>query len=236
VTAAAPQPPLLTQLAQADGLLEESLATIPDEIEPNALETPVGDRPVVPWPIESEYDAMAVCFRIAQLRARAAWAHDMAKQIERDAASQEARIVYAIGGRTFREGGKDRVGYGQLEDWARAHLPRGKKSVKIPAGTLAFRAAPSLLSVPPEREAALLAWCKEYAPHWVETVEVVRKADIKAHIEETGEVPADANGEQLVEFLKAGRHDLFSFKPADGAEALPAARPHAKRLEESAQS
>jgi len=224
---------LLDQLAQADGRVDEALSCLPDELDHAALETPVGERPVVPWPIESEYDAMAVCFRIAQLRARAAWAKRMADQIARDAASQEARIVYAIGGRTFREGGEQRVGYGQLEEWAWAHLPRKKKSIKIPAGTLAFREAPAVMHVPPEREAALLAWCKEHAPHWVETVETVKRADIKEHIKATGEVPADANGEQLVEFLKAGRHDLFSFKPADGAEALPTAHPSPKRLEES---
>lgn len=226
--------PLLDHLSRADDQFAEAMASVPDDLPLAALEAPVSERPFVPWPIQNEYDAMAVSFRIAQLRARAAWAREMARQIEREAEASEQRIVYAIGGRTFREHGISRVGYGQLEEWARRNLPRGKKSVKLPSGTLAFRAAPSVLSVLEGRADALLEYARKYAPHWVKTVETIDKAAIKAHVEETGEVPVDGNGEQLVEFLPAGRCDLFSFKPADGAEALPAAHRSAPRLEESA--
>ena len=224
----------IQHLAESDARLDQHLGAVADDLPADALQAPVAERAQPPWPIQSEYDAMAWGFRIAQLRARAAWARDMAKQIERQAEAEERRLVFAVGGRSFKEGDKERVGYGQVEEWARANLPRGKKSIKTPAGTFAFRAAPAMAKVREGADAALLAWCNEHAPDWVKTVETVDMAAIRALIEETGEVPADQNGEPLVEYFAADRRDLFSFTPADGAGVAPLGpgihRPH---LEES---
>lgn len=225
----------LQQLTASDSRLDDALGGLPEDLVPNALEAAIADRPHPPWPIDSEYDAMAWAFRVAQLRARAAWAKDMAKQIERQAEAEERRLVFLVGGRTFKEAELERTSYGQVEEWARAHLPKGKKSLKTPAGTFAFRAAPSLAKVRDGAEKALLAWCKEHAPDWVKTVETIDHAALKAHIEATGEVPADQSGEPLVEFFASDRRDLFSFKPAEGAATMPlGAAPRPRQIQETA--
>lgn len=226
------------QLEQAEGRLDERLEGLAD-VACN-LEAPMDERPDgPPWDIRTEYDLMAWGFRVAELRHRAAIAAEMAKAIERQAASEERRLIYAVGGRAVPDGDRSRTDYGLVQDYVRAHLPRNKKSLKTPAGTFAFREAPSVLLVPADREAPLFDWCRKNAPHWIKTVPATESLDIaaiKAHVEDTGEVPADANGEQLVIYLRAGRHDTFSFKPAAGAEALPAGSAQPARLTETAET
>lgn len=223
------------ELERSESLLDERIDGIDLDVN---LESPMNQRQLAPWDIRTEYDLMAWGFRVAALRHRAAIAAEMAKAIARQAESEERRLVYAVGGRVLREGEKQRTDYGLVQDYVRAHLARGKKSLKTPAGTFSFRAAPALCHVPGGAEQELLAWCKEHAPGWVktETTESVDMEALKAHIEETGEVPANANGEQLVVYLRAGRFDFFNFKPAEGAEALPAAAPDASRLEGSSET
>ena len=78
----------------------------------------------------------------------------------------------------------------QLESWARRQIAKqhGRKSVKLPAGTVGFRTEPARLSV--TDEPALLAWCKTNLREAIQTVQRVLRSSVREHIDSTGELPA----------------------------------------------
>jgi phage host-nuclease inhibitor protein Gam len=83
----------------------------------------------------------------------------------------------------------------QLEAWARQRLTEGRargKSVRLPAGTVGFRATPPHLAV--TDEPALLRWCKSHLPRAVRTRvrEQVLKNALQEHVRSTGECPQGA--------------------------------------------
>lgn len=80
----------------------------------------------------------------------------------------------------------------ELEAWARQEIAkqRGRKSVKLPAGTVGFRTEPTRLQV--KDEPALLAWCRVNLPKAVQTSERVLKRCVAEHLERTGECPHGA--------------------------------------------
>jgi hypothetical protein len=92
----------------------------------------------------------------------------------------------------------------QLETWARGQIAkqRGRKSIKLPAGTVGFRTEPTRLAV--KDEPALLAWCKANLPGAIQTVRHVLKSSVKDHIGDTGEIPngAEIAGGQQKFFIK----------------------------------
>jgi hypothetical protein len=93
---------------------------------------------------------------------------------------------------------------GQLETWARQQIAKqhGRKSLRLPAGTVGFRTEPTRLAV--TDEPALLAWCKARLPSAVKVVERVLKSSLKDHVRTTGEVPsgAEVTGGQQKFFIK----------------------------------
>ena len=81
----------------------------------------------------------------------------------------------------------------QLEAWARARLAEGKargKSIRLPAGTIGFRATPPHLAV--TDEPALLRWCKSHLPLAIRVREHVLKNALQEHVRSTGECPQGA--------------------------------------------
>jgi hypothetical protein len=93
---------------------------------------------------------------------------------------------------------------GQLETWARRQIAkqRGRKSIKLPAGTVGFRTEPTRLAV--KDEPALLAWCKANLPDAIQTIQRVLKSSVKDHIGGTGEIPdgTEIAGGQQKFFIK----------------------------------
>src|SRR4051812_15613036 len=92
----------------------------------------------------------------------------------------------------------------QLEAGARRQIAKqqGRKSRKLPAGTIGFRTEPTRLAV--KDEPALLVWCKANLPAAVQTIERVLKSCVKDHIASTGEVPsgAEVSGGEQKFFIK----------------------------------
>jgi phage host-nuclease inhibitor protein Gam len=81
----------------------------------------------------------------------------------------------------------------QLEAWARQRLAEGRargKSVRLPAGTIGFRATPPHLAV--TDEPTLLRWCKSYLPLAIRVREHVLKGAVQEHVRSTGECPQGA--------------------------------------------
>ena len=79
--------------------------------------------------------------------------------------------------------------YGQtLEQFARDEVSSGKaKSVALLSGAVGFRKNPASLEII-DADAALL-WAKQCCSDAVKITETVQKGVLKAHVEETGEVP-----------------------------------------------
>jgi hypothetical protein len=78
----------------------------------------------------------------------------------------------------------------ELERWAKGQLTGKKRSLKLPTGQLAFRTVPAGLRVLSEAEA--LAWAKQERPDLVRVKESVLVSELKAHFDQTGELPAGA--------------------------------------------
>jgi phage host-nuclease inhibitor protein Gam len=81
----------------------------------------------------------------------------------------------------------------QLEAWARQRLAEGRargKSVRLPAGTIGFRATSPHLSI--QDASALLRWCRSHLPLAIRTREHVLKSAVQEHVRSTGECPQGA--------------------------------------------
>jgi phage host-nuclease inhibitor protein Gam len=81
----------------------------------------------------------------------------------------------------------------QLEAWARERLAEGRtrgKSIRLPAGTIGFRATPPHLAV--TDEPTLLRWCKSHLPLAIRVREHVLKNALQEHVRSTGECPQGA--------------------------------------------
>lgn len=78
-----------------------------------------------------------------------------------------------------------------LRRFAEANLPAGRKSIKLPSGTLQFRRQyPKYFINGREanaKSAELLDFAKANAPEYVKTTEYVDWSGLKKHLEETGE-------------------------------------------------
>ena len=81
----------------------------------------------------------------------------------------------------------------QLEAWARERLAEGRvrgRSIRLPAGTIGFRATPPHVAV--TDEPALLRWCRLQLPLAIRVREHVLKSAVQEHVRSTGECPQGA--------------------------------------------
>lgn len=82
---------------------------------------------------------------------------------------------------------------GELADWARRQLATRhgrQRSIHLPAGRIGFRLEPPRIVVADEPK--LLAWCRRHLPSALRIVESVQKAELKRHVQNTGECPGGA--------------------------------------------
>ena len=79
-----------------------------------------------------------------------------------------------------------------LRRFAEANLPAGRKSIKLPSGTLKFRAVEPKYFIngreASSKSAELLTFAKDNAPQYVKTTEYVDWSGLKKYLQETGEV------------------------------------------------
>ena len=77
-----------------------------------------------------------------------------------------------------------------LRRFAEANLPEGRKSIKLPSGTLKFRKTEPKYFINGReasgKSAELLTFAKANAPEYVKTTEYVDWAGLKKHLQETG--------------------------------------------------
>lgn len=78
-----------------------------------------------------------------------------------------------------------------LRHFAEANLPAGRKSIKLPSGTLQFRTVTPKYFIDGQeasgKSAKLLAFAKANAPEYVKTAEYVDWSGLKRYLAETGE-------------------------------------------------
>ena len=136
------------------------------------------EREVEGFSVRDESTANWLIRKIAECRA-------YRERVERWAAMEIKRAEREEAFFTTRFGG-------QLETWARRQIAKqhGRKSIKLPAGTVGFRTEPIRLSV--NDEPARLAWCKINLPEAIQTVQRVLRSSVRKHIDSTGELPAGA--------------------------------------------
>jgi hypothetical protein len=146
---------------------------MPDDTGSIAME-----RAVEGFSVRDESSANWLIRKIAECRAYRERVEDWAAMEIKRAEREEAFLMTRFGG--------------QLETWARRQIAKGhgRKSVKLPAGTVGFRTEPTRLAV--TDEPALLAWCKAHLPSAVQTIQRVLKSSVKDHIDSTGELPSGA--------------------------------------------
>ena len=138
--------------------------------DPLAAAAPEGFR------IRDEATANWVVRRIAEARKYAEHVEAWAATEQRRAEREERFLLERFGP--------------QLEAWARERLAEGKargKSVRLPAGTIGFRATPPHLAV--TDEPALLRWCRLHLPLAIRVREHVLKNAVQEHVQSTGECP-----------------------------------------------
>ncbi len=86
----------------------------------------------------------------------------------------------------------------ELEAWT-AENNGGKKTLRLPDGTLGFRSKRAVIQIADEDR--VLDWCRDHLPEAVKTVESVLKTPLNEHLKETGELPPgcdlDAGGDEF---------------------------------------
>lgn len=151
----------------------------------SAITTPIVDdadeAPMLPELSEqfSVHDEGSANWVIRQIIERRAYAKRCAVWCDREQARAQREEEFFL----FRYGQ-------QLRDFARTKIAENggcRKSMNLPAGTLAFRKAPSRIVV--DDEAAVIAWAKLHQPELVTIVEHLSKSGLNRMVETTGELP-----------------------------------------------
>jgi hypothetical protein len=91
----------------------------------------------------------------------------------------------------------------QIERWAREEIGKlggRRKSISLPAGTVAFRKVNAHLVV--EDEARLMAWARDNCPTAIQVTERLAKTPINELFTETGELPEGARLEREREVFR----------------------------------
>jgi len=150
-----------------------------------AIAVPIADDaddvPMLPEISEqfSVHDESSANWVIRQIIERRAYAKRCAEWCEREQSRARHEEEFFL----FRYGQ-------QLLEFARQKIAAQggrRKSVNLPAGTLAFRKAPSRIVV--DDEAAVIAWAKLNQPELVTVVEHLSKSALNRMVETTGELP-----------------------------------------------
>jgi phage host-nuclease inhibitor protein Gam len=75
----------------------------------------------------------------------------------------------------------------------------GRKTLRLPDGTLGFRSKRPILQI--EDEERVLEWCAQNLPDAVKTSRSILKTPLNEHLKETGEIPPgcdlDAGGDEF---------------------------------------
>ena len=143
----------------------QDAAALPEDAAPEAAPpTPftISDEATAAWAVGKINAARAVLAQREQ--AAAAWVEEARREVQR----LETRFVP------------------ELQQWASQHLPKGKRSLKLRSGTLAFRTKPARFKLDNPEEA--LPWAKLYLPDAVVVKESLAVAVLFDYAK-TGEVP-----------------------------------------------
>jgi Bacteriophage Mu Gam like protein len=153
---------------------------VPNDIpsEHHAAVFVVDDERKANWLVKRIGEARAYRERVKQ------WAADETARSQRD----EERLLYLYGG--------------QLREWATTEITKlqgRRKSIHLPGGQVGFRhEQPKLVVID---EAAAIEWARLNCPEAIQIVEKFSRNALKAHFDETGEIPP------AVKFLPA--HEGF---------------------------
>lgn len=151
-------------------------STLPAVANPVDAEVDVEVLKVVPeqFCIEDEKTANWLVRKVIEARQYAQRVKLWAELEQRRAEREEETLLFLFGR--------------QLQTWVRGHIANGrKKSMNLPSGTVGFRKVNASLQV--DDEHAVLVWAKANCPKAVVTVEKLSRTELKAHFEQTGEVP-----------------------------------------------
>ncbi len=134
--------------------------------------------------IRDASDASWVVRKIVEARARQQHIKDWA-QAELAAAAREEKFFL------------ERFG-AELEAWT-AENNGGRKTLRLPDGTLGFRSKRPIIQI--QDEDRVLDWCRDNLPEAVKVRESVLKTPLNEHLKETGELPPgcdlDAGGDEF---------------------------------------
>jgi phage host-nuclease inhibitor protein Gam len=134
--------------------------------------------------IRDASDASWVVRKIVEARARRERIKDWAKA-ELVAAEREEKFFL------------QRFG-DELESWLQENS-EGRKTVRLPDGTLGFRKKRPTIQI--EDEERVLDWCESHLPDAIRTKRSVLKTPLNEHLQETGELPPgcdlDAGGDEF---------------------------------------
>ena len=122
--------------------------------------------------IRDASDASWVVRKIVEARARQQRIKDWA-QAELQSAQREEKFFL------------ERFG-DELEAWT-AENNNGKKTLRLPDGTLGFRHKRAVIQI--QDEDRVLDWCRDHLPEAVKVSESVLKTPLNEHLKETGELP-----------------------------------------------
>lgn len=93
-----------------------------------------------------------------------------------------------------------------LRRFAETNLPEGRKSIKLPSGTLKFRRVEPKYFINGReasgKSAELLTFAKANAPQFVKATEYVDWSGLKKHLEETGEYVAGLEVQEYPDAFK----------------------------------
>jgi hypothetical protein len=143
---------------------------------PLAITPPISAEidPPESFAVTDEASANWVVRKIIGARAYARHVKEWARRELRRAEREEEFFLHAYGR--------------QLEDWAQAQIAQGRrKSIKLPAGTVGYRADPPRLDVLDDRK--LIEWCRSSLPTALKIETHILKQHIKDHFTITGEIP-----------------------------------------------
>lgn len=147
--------------------------------DPSSIKPPISAEvdPPDTFVVIDEASANWVVRKIIEARAYARHVKEWAQGELRRAEREEQFFLHAYGR--------------QLEDWARALITKGgRKSLKLPAGTIGYRTDPPRLDVLDEQK--LIEWCRTALPTALKIETHIFKQHIKDHFTITGECPDGA--------------------------------------------
>jgi phage host-nuclease inhibitor protein Gam len=152
--------PVALQVGDAETDIE-IMKTVPRQFE-------VSDEGSANWLIRRVIDSRSYAQRVKQ------WAD----QELRRAAREEQTLMFLFGR--------------QLEQWAKSEIEKlngRRKSLNLPAGSVAFRTTPTRIVV--DDESRVIAWARTNLPSAIVTVEKLSRTTLNEYAAKTGVIPDD---------------------------------------------